>query len=317
MYYLPRRVEIHEEGPREGFQIEPPGFSVAERAALVEALAAAGLRHIQVASFGNSDTVPQMADADALFAAIHKQPGVKYTSSWLNEKGFEQALRVPQVDLTGTLYFYASDAFSRLNSGVPATQNASRQADWIKRYHAHGIEVDTAYIMTAFGCQLEGEISHHRLTQTVRQIRRITSDGGVQLKCLYLADTVGWANPVIIRQYVALVRELVPGVRVGLHLRDTRGIGMANALAALQNGVDLFDASVAGLGGCPFSSNAHGGASGNICTEDLVFMCHEMGIETGVDLERLIEAARLAERTIGRRLDGRLMHSGSLSTFRE
>ena len=317
MYFLPRHVEIHEDGPREGFQIEPPDFSLADRVALVEALAVTGLKHIQVASFVNPARVPQMADAADLFTAIHKQPDVKYTALWLNEKGFEQALRAPQVDLTGTLYFYASDAFSRLNNGLPAAQNAALQADWIKRYRAHKITVDTAYIMTAFGCQLEGEISHHRLTQTIQQVGQITSAAGIHLRCLYLADTVGWANPVMIRQHVGLVRELLPGVRIGLHLHDTRGIGMATALAALQSGVDLFDTSIAGLGGCPFSGHAHGSASGNLCTEDLVFMCHEMGVETGIDLDRLIDAARLAERIIGRRLDGRLMHSGNLSTFRK
>ena len=114
----------------------------------------------------------------------------------------------------------------------------------------------------------------------------------------------------MIRRRIDLVRDLLPGVRVGLHLHDTRGLGMANALAALEHGVDLFDASVAGLGGCPFCGHAHGGAAGNICTEDLAFLCEQMGIATGIDLPRLIEAARLAERIIGRRLEGKLMHSG-------
>lgn len=316
MSTLPKRVEIHEEGPREGFQMEPPGISLADRAALVEALAETGLPQIQVASFVNPARVPQMADAAELFRSVRKRPGVRYTGLWLNEKGFERAASVPGVDLDGTLYFYVSDAFSRMNNGVSAQAHALAQQQWVDLYRGRGLSVDTAYLMTAFGCNFEGEIPVSRLREALLQILHIQEDSGLQLRKLYLADTVGWAHPMAVRERVGLVRELLPGVRVGLHLHDTRGIGMANALAALQEGVDLFDASVAGLGGCPFSGHAHQAAAGNICTEDLVFMCHEMGIETGVDLDRLIEAARLAQRIIGRRLDGRIMHSGSLAAFR-
>ena len=313
---LPGRVEIHEEGPREGFQIEPPGFSIAQRAALVEALADAGLRQIQVASFVNPKRVPQMADAEALFAAIRKRPGVRYTALWLNEQGFDRARACAAVDLAGTLYFYASDAFSRQNNGVPASEQAAAQRRWVARYREAKLPIESAYVMTAFGCNLEGEIDEARLAGVLRGIAELQADEGFRLDKVYLADTVGWANPRSVRRRVDLARAMLPGARVGLHLHDTRGVGLANALAALQAGVDLFDASVAGLGGCPFCGHAHGGASGNVCTEDLAFMCEEMGIETGLDLERLVEAARLAERTIGRRLDGRLMHSGTLAQWR-
>jgi hydroxymethylglutaryl-CoA lyase len=313
---LPSRVEIHEEGPREGFQIEKPGFSIADRASLVEALADAGLRQIQVASFVNPARVPQMADADELFRAIRKRPGVRYTALWLNDKGFERAASVPEVDLEGALYFYASDAFSRHNNGLPAQEHAQTQRAWIQRYGAHGLPVRKAYVMTAFGCNFEGQITLDRLREVLEDIASLQDETGIRLDDIYLADTVGWANPCSVRERVELARRILPAARIGLHLHDTRGTGMANALAGLQEGVDLFDASVAGLGGCPFSGHTHGGAAGNICTEDLVFMCHEMGLETGIDLERLIDAARLAERIIGRRLDGRLMHSGSLAPFR-
>lgn len=307
---LPRRVEIHEEGPREGFQIEPRHYSVAERAELVEALAASGLQQVQVASFVSPRRVPQMADAAELFAALRKRPGTRYTGLWLNEAGFERALAVPQVDRTGTLYFYVSDAFSRLNNGRGAAAFADEQRQWVARYRAHGLPIEAAYVMTAFGCNLEGEIGEERLAAVLRGVAQLLRDEGVQLPALFLADTVGRANPHSVRRRVDLVRQLLPGVRVGLHLHDTRGLGLANALAALEMGVDLFDASVAGLGGCPFCGNAHGTAAGNVCTEDLVHLCHELGIETGVDLGALVEAARLAERIIGRRLDGRLMHAG-------
>lgn len=313
---LPAFVEIHEEGPREGFQIEPRSHALAERAALVEALAEAGLAQIQVASFVSPKRVPQMADADALFAAIRKRPGTRYTGLWLNRQGFERARAVPAVDLVGSLYFYASDAFSRQNNGIGADEMAERQSAWVDLYRDAGLAIESAYLMTAFGCNLEGEISEARIAAALEHIAQMQRTAGFTLPKLYLADTVGWANPRSVRARVDLVRRILPDVRVGLHLHDTRGIGMANALAALEHGVDLFDASVAGLGGCPFCGHEHGSASGNICTEDLVFLCHELGIETGIDLERLIDAARLAERIIGRRLDGRLMHSGSLRALR-
>ena len=310
MASLPARVEIHEEGPREGFQIERPGFSIADRAALVEALAESGLTQIQVASFVSPKRVPQMADAAELFAAIRRRPGVRYTGLWLNEQGFERALATAAVDLVGGLFFYASDSFSRQNNGAGADEIAQAQRRWVARYRAAGLPIEAAYVMTAFGCNIEGDVSEEQLLRPLRFIAQLESDEGFRLEKLYLADTVGYGNPRSVRRRVALAREVLPHARVGLHLHDTRGIGMANALAALEMGVDLFDASVAGLGGCPFCGNAHGGAAGNICTEDLAFLCESLGIATGIDLERLLEAARLAERIVGRRLDGRLLHSG-------
>lgn len=307
---FPARVDIHEEGPREGFQSEPAGFSVADRAALVQALAESGLRQIQVASFVNPKRVPQMADAAELFAAIRRRPGVRYTGLWLNEQGFDRARATAQVDLVGTLYFYASDAFARANNGMGAAEFAERQRQWVHRYRAEGLPIESAYLMTAFGCNIEGAIVEERLAESLAFIARLQREEDFVLPRLYLADTVGMADPRAVRRRVALAREHLPRARIGLHLHDTRGIAMANALAALECGVDLFDASVAGLGGCPFCGNAHGGASGNICTEDLVFLCESLGIATGVDLGKLLEAARLAEKIIGRRLDGRLMHSG-------
>ncbi|WBY03580.1 hydroxymethylglutaryl-CoA lyase [Ramlibacter tataouinensis] len=316
MTNFPRRIEIREEGPREGFQIEPPGFTVAQRAELVEALAGTGLRQIQVASFVNPARVPQMADAPELFRAIRKRPGVRYTALWLNANGFQRAASVPEVDLEGSLYFYATDAFCRMNNNASAEAHAEAQREWVQRYHERGLPVETAYLMTAFGCNFEGEVPLPRLRQALQQMARVQDETSVRLQRVVLADTVGWANPESVRERVGLAREMFPDARIGLHLHDTRGLGLANAYAALKEGVDLFDSSVAGLGGCPFSGHVDHAAAGNICTEDLVFLCHELNIETGVDLERLVEAARLAQRIIGRRLNGRLMHSGSLAALR-
>lgn len=307
---LPRHVEIHEEGPREGFQSEPAGFSIADRAALVEALADGGLKQIQVASFVSPKRVPQMADAADLFAAIRRREGVRYTGLWLNEQGFDRARATADVDLAAALFLYASDAFARQNNGASAAEIAQAQRSWVARYRAAGLPIESAYVMTAFGCNVEGDVPEEKLAGSLRSLARLEEEEGFRLPKLYLADTVGYANPADVRRRVALAREVLPHARIGLHLHDTRGIGMANALAALEEGVDLFDASIAGLGGCPFCGHAQGGTAGNICTEDLAFLCEDMGIATGLDLPKLVEAARLAERIIGRRLDGRLMHSG-------
>lgn len=314
---LPHRIEIHEEGPREGFQYEPRIYPLAERAAFIEALDGTGLKQIQLASFVSPKLVPQMADAAALFAAVRRREGVRHTALWLNEKGFAAARAATGVDLAGTLMLYASDAFSRQNNGCSAEEMRARQERWIELYDRAGIAIESAYVMTAFGCNLEGEVPLRAVTDNIRWIVERLGGRGRKLPALYLADTVGWAVPREIERRIAAVREVAPSARIGLHLHDTRGAGAANFYAALRQGVDLFDASVAGLGGCPFAGHAHGAAAGNICTEDMVFLAHEMGIETGIDLEALIEAARMAERIIGRPLAGRLMHAGSLAAYRK
>ncbi len=312
---IPKRIDIHEEGPREGFQFEQKIFPLEQRVALVHALAKTGLKQIQVASFVHPGKVPQMADSEQFFAALTPQPGVRYTGLWLNERGFHRARKVPNITLVGGLSFYASDAFSRQNNNLPAEEMRETQREWITLYREHGITVKTAYIMTAFGCNMEGAIPLQRVVDIARWCKATCAAEGIPMPHLYLCDTVGWANPLAVERMIDAVRDAVPDARIGLHLHDTRGTGAANFLAGLQRGVDLFDASVAGLGGCPFCGHTSH-AAGNVCTEDMVFMCQEMGIETGIDLDRLIEAAQLAEQIIGRPLAGRVMHAGSLSPFR-
>ncbi|MGA0595899.1 hydroxymethylglutaryl-CoA lyase [Enterovirga sp. CN4-39] len=309
---LPGRIDIHEEGPREGFQFEKTIYPIEQRVALVDALTETGLKDIQVASFVNPKLVPQMADAAELFGRIRKKPGVRHTALWLNERGFEQAIAAPGVDLAGKLLFYASDPFSRQNNGCSREEMRHRQAGWLPRYEAAGIAVEAAYVMTAFGCNLQGEVPVSAVREEVRWVAELCREAGAPLPAIYLADTVGWATPLSIERRIGAVRELLPDARIGLHLHDTRGTAPASFYAALRMGVTLFDGSLAGLGGCPFAGHGQGAAAGNICTEDMVFMAHEMGIETGIDLERLIEAARMAERIIGRPLAGRVMHSESL-----
>ena len=316
MSSLPGQVKFHEEGPREGFQSENKRYSLADRAALVDALSVTGLVQIQVASFVNPKAVPAMADAGQLYAVIRRQPGVRYTALWLNEQGFRRATETPGVDLDGKLMLYTTDAFCRKNNNCSVAEQRERQQQWMNAYTACQVPLELAYIMTSFGCLYQGEVPLESLLENVAFIQELCQRCGKALPKIYLADTVGWANPEEVKRRVGAVREMVPEARVGLHLHDTRGLGAANFYAALQMGVDLFDSSVAGLGGCPFSSHADMTAAGNICTEDMVFLCHELGIETGIDLEALIDAARLAERIIGRPLSGKCMHSGSLAGAR-
>jgi hydroxymethylglutaryl-CoA lyase len=316
MTSFPKQVEFHEEGPREGFQMEKATYPLADRLALIDALAATGLKQVQCASFVSPRAVPQMVDSPELFAQLKKRPGTRYTALWLNDNGFERARACEQVDIDGKIVFYVTEPFSQRNNNCSVTENRARQLGWIDRYIALGIPLEQAYVVTSFGCNLGGPVPVSAITDVVRWLADVCADRRIPFPAFYLADTMGWAHPEEIKRRVGAVREIVPQARIGLHLHDTRGLGGANVYAALQMGVELFDSSVAGLGGCPFAEHKNGSAAGNICTEDMVFMCEEMGIATGIDLEKLVEASRLAERIIGRPLNGHLMHSGTLAAMR-
>ena len=312
----PRHVEFREEGPREGFQIEPRIHPLAARVELIDLLSDTGLRRIQLGSFVSPRAVPQMADTAELFQRITRRPGVRYTALWLNERGFRKALATPGVDPDARLLFYCSDAFARANNNCTALEMRERQRDWVRLYKAEGLAVETAHVMTAFGCNLQGPIPQERVLDEFRFVLRLCAEEEIPVPALFIADTMGWANPESVRRMIGALRELAPGARIGMHIHDTRGLGIANLHAALAMGVDLFESSVAGLGGCPFAGHGHVRAAGNVCTEDAVFLCHELGIETGIDLDRLILAAIKAEEIIGAPLMGRVMHSGGLDRWR-
>ncbi len=313
---FPKFVEFREEGPREGFQIEKEIYPIEQRVAFIDLLSKTGLTRIQVGSFVSPKYVPQMADTAELFKRIKRQPGVEYTALWLNEKGFDNALSAKDVHIDARLLFYASDAFSRHNNNCSATEMRERQRDWITLYNKHGFQVESAYVMAAFGCNFEGEIPRTRVLEDFRWIVGLCEETETPVPNLMVADTMGWGTPETVKRMIDGVREVAPEARIGMHLHDTRGLGIANLYAALSMGVDLFESSVAGLGGCPFAGHGHARAAGNVCTEDAIFLCHELGIETGIDLEALIAAARNAEKIIGSPLMGRVMHSGGLGKFR-
>jgi hydroxymethylglutaryl-CoA lyase len=310
---LPKRVDIHEEGPREGFQIEAGPISTADKVRFCEALAETGLHEVQCVSFVDARRVPGMADAMEVAQTIRQRPDVDYTAIALNLRGYERAVESP-LHITGSLQMSASNTFSMHNTNKDNAQTLHEQRRQMAFFRERGIPVESGIVMTAFGCNFEGAIAPETVRDCVGALLAIADEFGVTLDRVRLADTVGWASPAQVQRVVGTVREKWPDLRLGLHLHDTRGTGMANALMGLQMGIESFDSSCAGLGGCPFAG--HKGAAGNICTEDLVFMCHEMGIETGIDLDALIECARLAEDIVGHPLPGKIMHGGSLSKFR-
>jgi hydroxymethylglutaryl-CoA lyase len=310
---LPRRVHLHEEGPREGFQIEVGPIASADKVRLIEALAETGLEEVQCVSFVNPERVPGMADAELVAQSIRKREGVRYSGLWLNLRGMQRAMRT-QLDIEGTIGTSASEAFSVRNNGKGLAALREAQRETLAFCVDHGIAVTRGIVTTAFGCNLEGTIAPATVVERVAQMLDTMTEFGLRLPILRLADTVGWAQPNAIAAVVGAVRERWPGLRLGLHLHDTRGTAMANALMGLQMGIDTFDSACAGLGGCPFAG--HTGAAGNICTEDLAFMCEEMGIETGVDLDALIGCAQLAEDIVGHPLPGKLMRAGTLGRFR-
>lgn len=310
---LPARVLLQEEGPREGFQIEPGPIATADKVRFIEALAGTGLTKIDCVSFVNPVRVPGMADAAEVAATITKRPDVTYTGLWLNAKGLERALTTP-LDIIGAIRVTASEQFAVANTGMDLERTRAEQRQWLARYREAGVATKWGYVMTAFGCNFQGEVPIADVLARVQEILDLATEFDVDLDSVFLADTVGFADPQTLERVIGAVRNRWPDLALGLHLHDTRGLAVANAYVAMRLGVDRFDSTCAGLGGCPFTG--HEGAAGNICTEELVFLCDELGIDTGVDLDALIECAHMAESIVGHQLPGKLTRGGSLRAVR-
>ena len=311
---LPKSIQINEEGPREGFQFEKGPIATARKIELVDALSRTGLKQIQVCSFVPPKNVPGMADADEVVKGFTPAPGVCYTALWLNEKGLQRALAAGRLEVRGSIALTASETFLKRNQNRTLRGNIDAQRRIIEMYKQNNVPVERGSVMAAFGCNFEGDIPVSRVLDLAQNVMDLAAEYGLQIKVFSLADTMAWATPGAVKRLVGAMRDRFPVLRLALHLHDTRGMGIANAYAGLEMGVDIFDSSVAGLGGCPFA--AHKSAAGNVCSEDLVFMCEEMGIDTGVDLDRLIDAARLAEDIVGHPLPGSVMRGGSLRALR-
>ena len=313
---LPKHVDVHEEGPREGFQIEPGPISTADKIRLIEALAETGLTHIQACSFVNTRLVPGWADAEAVVAGFKAKPGVDFTALWFNANGLDRALAFKdKLTLSGSISLTASEGFTKKNLNRTHAENLEAMRKQTALHLAKGVPVKRIGVMAAFGCNYQGDIAPAQVVKTVEDGMAIAREAGADITLISLADTMGWAIPPRIERVIGEVRARFPEQTIALHLHDTRGIAVANAHAALKMGVAQFDTTVGGLGGCPFAGQK--GAAGNICTEELVLLCQEMGIETGVDLDRLIEVGRLAETIVGHQLPSELIHAGSLNAFRK
>ena len=313
---LPKHVYIQEEGPREGFQIEPGPIPTPDKIRLIEALAETGLKHIQACSFVSPKVVPGWADAEATVTGFKAKPDVNYTALWFNENGLKRALAFrDKLTISGTISLAASDAFTQKNLHRTHSENLAAMRKQTAAHLADGVTVRRIGVMAAFGCNYQGDISAAQVISTLEDGFAVAAEAGVEITDFTLADTMGWAIPMRIERVIAEVRNRWPDKRITLHLHDTRGLAVANAHVALGMGIDRFDATVGGLGGCPFAGQKN--AAGNICSEELVLLCHEMGIETGVDLDALIEVGRMAESIVGHQLPSELIHAGSLDAFRK
>jgi hydroxymethylglutaryl-CoA lyase len=311
---LPSRVEIAEEGPREGFQIEKEPIPSADKIALIDALSATGLRHIQVASFVSPKLVPGWADAEAVVAGFTPKQGIHYTALWFNAAGLERALTFKdRLHLFGSISLAASEAFSLKNLNRDRVGQIEAMRKQTTAHIAAGVPVTRIGLQAAFGCNYAGDVAPAQVIVAITDGLAIAAEAGVTIQDLTLADTMGWANPRQI-EIVGEVRNRWPELQLALHLHDTRGLGIANAMAGLRLGVARFDAAVAGLGGCPFAGQH--GAPGNIATEELALLCAEIGITTGIDLEALVEAGRMAEHILDRRLPSAVLRGGTLARFR-
>jgi hydroxymethylglutaryl-CoA lyase len=296
----PDRVEIREVGPRDGLQNEAP-VPVAERVRLIDALSGTGLRRIEAAAFVSAAAIPPMAGAGEVMAAIDRRPGIVYSALVPNAKGAELAIEAKADELE--LVVSASETHNRKNVGRSVAESLIGAHDVVELAHAAGREAE-AIVSTSFGCPYEGEVAPERVAQLAGHL----VDAGADR--LSFGDTTGMATPRRVHDLLdALDRAGISADRVGLHFHDTRGTALANVVAALERGVVRFDTSIGGLGGCPYAP----GASGNAVTEDLVHMCADMDIETGIDLGALLACAELAREIVGRELPSALLHAGPRS----
>ena len=312
---LPSTVEIHEEGPREGFQIEPGPISTVDKVKLIDALSKAGLKHIQACSFVNPRLVPGWADAEKVVESFDAHEDVEYTGLYFNGNGLDRALAFKdKLTISGSISLTASEGFTKKNLNRTHAENMAAMERHVMSHLELGIPVNRIGVMAAFGCNYQGDISPEKEIKTLEDGMQIAAKTGAEITLFSLADTMGWAAPHRIERVVGEVRNVWPDMTISLHLHDTRGLAIANAYSALKMGVRQFDSTVGGLGGCPFAGQPK--AAGNICTEELVLLCEELGIATGVDLDQLIEVGRLAEDIVGHQLPGELIHAGSLDAFR-
>jgi hydroxymethylglutaryl-CoA lyase len=291
---LPQRVTIYEVGPRDGLQNEPRLVPTADKIALIDALSAAGLSHIEITSFVSPKWIPQLADSGEVARGVRRPAGVSLSALVPNRRGLDRALEAGMTEVA--VFLSASETHNRKNVNKTIADTLHAFEEVVLPARANGVRV-RAYVSTVFGCPYEGEVAVERVVALAGTLR----DMGVYQ--VSLGDTIGVANPLQVQRVVSAVLERIPLPAVAVHFHDTQGTALANCLTALNLGVTTVDSSVGGLGGCPYAP----GAAGNLATEDLVAMLHGMGVATGVDLERLVECSRLAAAFVGHELPSKYL----------
>jgi hydroxymethylglutaryl-CoA lyase len=302
---LPKSVRIREVGPRDGFQNEPEVIPTNEKVRLVGMLADSGLRRLEVTSFVRPDVIPQLADAEQVLAGLERRDGVAYSVLIPNEKGLERALahrdRFDEINL----FLSASETHNQKNVNSSIAESLAGLERTIARGLQEGLRCE-GVIAVSFGCPYEGEVPPERVLEIAARL----AEAGCEE--VGFGDTTGMANPRQVGEFFAAARQRLQGVELTAHFHNTRGQGLANAVAALEQGVDSFESAFGELGGCPVPP----GSTGNIATEDLVSMLHEMGTDTGVDLPKLIEASRAVQDLLGRPLGAHVLRAGPVDWHR-
>ena len=293
---VPGRISVREVGPRDGLQNENP-VPAAAKIALIDRLGRTGVSRIEAVSFVRAEAIPQMADADEVWAGVTRVPAVRYSALAPNLRGARRALDAGFTEVE--VVVSASDTHNRKNVNRGTQESLDDIAVILAEAHGRGATCQVI-VSTAWGCPYEGDVPVERV---LRVAGRAVADGADSVS---FGDTTGMATPRRVRDLVGGFRSRFPAVPLNLHFHNTRGTGLANVLAALELGVDDFDASVGGLGGCPYAP----GATGNIATEELVHMVEDMGVGTGVDLAAMIDAAAEAERIVGRELPSQVLRAG-------
>jgi hydroxymethylglutaryl-CoA lyase len=306
MFELPKNVRLREVGPRDGFQNEPETISTADKVRLIDLLSASGLRRLEVTSFVRPDVIPQLGDAEQVLAAIERREGVSLSVLIPNERGLERALELRDRFDEISVFLSASETHNRKNVNRSIEESLSDLEVTLERAREADLRCE-GVIATSFGCPYEGEVPPARVFEIAE---RLAAAGCEEVG---FGDTTGMANPRQVHEFFAAAGERLAGVELTAHFHNTRGQGLANVLAALEEGVDSFEASFGELGGCPVPP----GSTGNVSSEDVVSMLHEMGIETGIDLSCLLEASRAAQQVLGRPLGAHVLRAGPVDWHRE
>lgn len=294
---LPARVSVYEVSPRDGLQNERATVAIGEKLRLIDALADAGIARIEITSFVSPTWIPQLADADEVAEHVRRRPGVTFSALCPNPKGLERA-RAAKIDEIA-VFLSASETHNKKNVNKTIAETLTAFEQTVVPARSMGMKV-RGYVSTAWGCPYEGHVDPQRVVSIAKNLFDM---GTYQVS---LGDTIGVGTPLQTQRILDLVLADVPADKIALHMHDTRGTALANVLVGLDMGITTFDASIGGMGGCPYAP----GAAGNVATEDLVYMLHGMGIETGIDLERLVDAGRAAAGMVGRALPGKVHQAG-------